>query len=179
MGTATKNKALQLILNDEEPKELPQAVEVPPERKKGRKPIPDSVKTVVKGLLESGLTYNEIAVLGQKLPTTQATIAKISKDYDANKEIVNFYSNHKRDLIVLDQVCDREAANEARDALQTRIERMDDKSLVRFYVGARTSQGILYDKLRLEDDKSTENVSVIHTYIKTMKRKKDAARETS
>lgn len=132
----------------------------------GKNVISDESKVVVKSLVDIGLTYRAIKEI---IPISIGYITKVCKEFDENKELIEFYRINRADILLKAQM-DNMALQEAiRDSITpTDLEGWKPDERARWFSALGVDFGIKFDKERLELDKSTENVD-FHLNIAAIK----------
>ena len=135
-----------------------------------KKNVSDEKKIVVKSLIDAGASYRKInEVTGVSL----GLITKIKREFEGNKELVAWYRDNRLDVLrkaQLDNLALQEAIRQSVTEEELKNWTPDQKA--RWYQVLGTDYGIKFDKERLEAGESTENVSVIVSYIKELKKKR-------
>ena len=133
------------------------------------KKISEEKKIVIKSLVDAGTPYRKVMeITGVSL----GFISKIVKEFASNQELIDWYQKNKVKILMKTQM-DNLAFQEAIRASITKAEvkgwTPDQKA--RWYQVLGTDYGIKFDKQRLEEGQSTENVSVIIGLINKIKDK--------
>jgi len=136
----------------------------------GKKTIPDDKKVVVKSLVDSGNSYRKTAeIMGVSL----GTIHKIAKEFDADRDLVEFYRNNKSDILLKAQMNNMALQQAIINSISDEdIKRMTANEKARWYQVLGTDHGIKFDKERLERGESTENIAHIHKVAKEIRDKR-------
>jgi len=141
----------------------------------GKKTISSDKKVVVKSLVDAGNSYRKTAeIMGVSL----GTIHKIAKDFEGDRELVEFYRNNKSDILLKAQMNNMALQQEIINSISAEdIKRMTSNEKARWYQVLGTDHGIKFDKERLERGESTENVSVIMEVAKQIRAERRAELE--
>ena len=120
------------------------------------KKISDDKKVAVKSLVDAGMSYQKVSEI---VGVANGSITNIVREFESNREIVEYYKKNRADLLAYDQIKYRSHITEEK------LEKASARDL-------EIMRGVCYDKERLEKGQSTENVSVIIEYIRELKKKK-------
>jgi hypothetical protein len=63
----------------------------------GKKTISDEKKVMIKSLVDSGKSYREVQ---ETIPVSLGYIGKIIKEFEANKELIEYYKTNKVDILL-------------------------------------------------------------------------------
>jgi hypothetical protein len=107
----------------------------------GRK-IPDDKKVVVKSLVDAGMPYRKIQEITLVSP---ASITNIVREFEANRELVEYYKKNRADILTHDQMLYRSYIT------PEKLEKASAREL-------ELMRAIAFDKERLERGQSTENI---------------------
>jgi DNA-binding Lrp family transcriptional regulator len=120
--------------------------------------IPDDKKVVVKSLVDAGMPYRKIQEITSVSP---ASITNIVKEFEANKELVEYYKKNRGDILAHDQMLYRSYIT------PEKLEKASARDL-------ETMRAIAFDKERLERGQTTENVGLaIYQMIQEYKKRKN------
>ena len=121
--------------------------------------IPDDKKVVVKSLVDAGMPYRKIQEITSVSP---ASITNIVREFEANKELVEYYKKNRGDILAHDQMLYRSYIT------PEKLEKASARDL-------ETMRAIAFDKERLERGQTTENVGVVmyQMIMEYKKRKKE------
>ena len=135
-----------------------------------KKLISDEKKVVVKSLVDAGMPYRTVnEVTGVSL----GLITKIVKEFEANRELVEWYRGNKVNILLKMQVDNLALQNAIRGSVtEEELKGWTPDQKQRWFMALGTDFGIKYDKERLESGQSTENVAVIVGAIKEWKKKR-------
>jgi hypothetical protein len=133
--------------------------------------VSDDKKVVVKSLVDSGMPYRKVQeVTGVSL----GWITKISKEFEASRELIAWYKKNKADVLLRAQAENISLQNTIRDTMtEEDVKALTPDQRQRWFSALGVDYGIKFDKERLESGNSTENVSVIITAIQEWKRIKE------
>jgi len=137
----------------------------------GKRTISDDKKIVVKSLVDSGMPYRKVnEVTGVSL----GLIAKVVKEFSANKSLIDFYQKNKLELLQKAQVENLALQQAIRDSLtEEEIKRWTPDQKARWFGVLGVDHGIKFDKERLQADLSTENVSIVVRMINEIKAREE------
>jgi len=136
-----------------------------------KKTISDERKLVIKSLVDSGMSYREV----QKVipDVSMGAISKIAKQFESNRELVEFYKNNRADLLADLQRLKVEKQHLILKSLtEEEIAGMKTIEKFRALLALDTGIGIDQDKERLERGESTENVSIIYEAIVDLQKRR-------
>jgi len=136
----------------------------------GKKTISDDKKVVVKSLVDAGNTYRKTAeIMGVSL----GAIHKIIKEFESDRELVEFYRDNKADILLKAQMKNIALQQAIINSLSDDdITGMTAREKARWFQVLGTDYGIKFDKERLERGESTENLSVFHELVKHVRDKR-------
>ncbi|MFC1515628.1 hypothetical protein ACFL7E_02590 [Thermodesulfobacteriota bacterium] len=135
----------------------------------GKKTISDEKKVVVKSLVDAGNNYRKIR---EMMGVSLGAIHKIAKDFEADRELVEFYRNNKSDILLKAQMNNMALQQAIINSISDEdIKRMTANEKARWYQVLGTDHGIKFDKERLERGESTENIAHIHRIAKHIRDK--------
>ena len=140
----------------------------------GKKTISDDKKIVVKSLVDSGMPYRKVnEVTGVSL----GLIGKIVKEFEANRELVDWYQQNKANVLLKAQL-DSLALQEAirKSITDEDIKKWTPDQKARWYSALGVDFGIKFDKGRLVEGESTDNVSIIVGMIRDLKKRRKEER---
>lgn len=138
----------------------------------GKKTISDDKKIVVKSLVDSGMPYRKVNdVTGVSL----GLIGKIVREFEANKDLVEWYQKNKLELLQKAQAENLALQQAIRDSLtDEEIKKFTPDQKARWFAALGVDHGIKFDKERLQADLSTDNVAIIIRQIKEIKERQEA-----
>jgi transposase len=120
-------------------------------------------KVVVKSLVDAGMPYREVnEVTGVSL----GHISTIVKDFEGNKELVEFFKKNKVDTLLKAQHDNLNLQDVIRKTItEDEVRGMSVDQRQRWFSALGVNFGIIYDKTRLEGDESTDNVKTYMKYV--------------
>lgn len=111
---------------------------------------------VIKSMADAGIPYREIQEI---IPDVSlGTISKIVSEFEANRELTEWYRKNRADILAQDQ--------------RYRSYITDEKLMKASARDLELMRCMTYDKERLERGESTENVALIVETIREMKKQK-------
>lgn len=106
--------------------------------------IPYDKKVVVKSLVDAGMPYRKIQEITS---VSLASITNIVKEFEANRELVEYYKKNRGDILAHDQILYRSYIT------PEKLEKASARDL-------ETMRAIAFDKERLERGQTTENLGL-------------------
>jgi len=138
----------------------------------GKKTISDEKKVVIKSLVDSGKSYREVQEI---IPVSLGYIGKIIKEFEANKELIDYYKTNKIDILLKTQMDNLALQGAIRASITEKdVKKWTPDQKARWYDATGRDFGIKFDKGRLEEGESTENVSVLYKHILAIRERRDA-----
>ena len=141
----------------------------------GKKTISDEKKVVIKSLVDAGKSYREVQEI---IPVSLGYIGKIIKEFEASKELVEWYKENKADILSKAQLDSTVLQEAIRHSItEEDIKKWTPDQKARWHQALTIEHGTKFDKERLQRDESTENVSVIYKHILEMQKRDEQKRE--
>lgn len=135
-----------------------------------KKKISKDKKVVVKSLVDAGVPYRKVnEVTGVSL----GYISRIVKEFESNQELVEWYRTNRVKVLQEAQLENLSFQKAIRDSVtEDDLKNWTPDQKARWYQVLGTDFGIKFDKDRLERGESTENVALIISAIKDLKRRR-------
>lgn len=133
----------------------------------GKKTISDDKKVVIKSLVDSGMPYRKVnEVTGVSL----GLITRIVKEFEASKGLIEWFQKNKLELLQKAQAENLALQQAIRDTLtEDEIRKFTPDQKARWFGALGVDHGIKFDKERLQQDMSTDNVSLVVKRILELK----------
>ena len=132
----------------------------------GKKTISDEKKVVIKSLADMGLSYRKIQGI---IPISLGYIGKVIKEFDENRELIDFYRKNRADILLKAQLDDMALQEVLRDSVaKADLEKWTPDQRARWFQALTIDGAVKLDKERLIRGESTENIS-FHADIAILK----------
>ncbi len=130
----------------------------------GKRTVSDEKKVVVKSLIDSGMPYRKVA---EVVNVSLGHITKIVKEFEANRELIEWYSKNRAEVLLKAQI-DNLALQEAIRSTITEeeIRKWTPDQKAKWHQALGIDFGIKFDKERLESNLPTDNLAIVVTAIK-------------
>lgn len=124
-----------------------------------KRSVSDEKKVVVKSLVDYGMKYDEVQEI---TGISRGYITRIIREFKSNEGLVDWYRKNKGKLLSAMQFENMALQDALRRSLSdAEIENLTPDQKQRWFTALGTDFGIKYDKERLEEGLSTENVAGI------------------